>query len=720
MTYAELTALDLYPIVQTAEAWELLARNMDGDQARARRDVVGPLTYGWTGKDAEKAIFMLNVFADQMEAARIEAAANAAILREALQLISDAKLELTRIANEAHSQGLTLAADGRLTWTANSDAQNTSYQNAANGFAGRITAALQKAVDADVAAAGALLANVDWQGTKDAPKNDFNAGSLGSDGNADAARVATLIEKMNKPATLSEDEADALRAYLAQNAADVPFSTTLLTRIGPEGLSDASYNLAMSTALTGERNPKDLRVDDFKQTQALLGQTLATASPTLAKDSGWMQRFKEAGEKPRHTPQDAANSGSQNPATVYGYQSLAPLLANGKFDSSFLAQTSDGILAFEKKQGDPTVWTREPQPKYPVSALGDPARNLDPMNSVLDGFKNNPEAATSYFADRSEGAKQEGTKEDPDLTLGRERIDAIMERGGDARADSAGNALVAATTGPPGSPELAQQRVDALTNSVRSFAENGTPEPLRDSVVQMLSGNAESMNAALTQAGEGKGGTVPVPHGPLAEISRGDMTKVLSEVAADPADIETLKKVQEGYTYASLDQINARQDIPADVKARSIENVMESSSKAFGALDSVIAQDIRKAAEEAQANNEASNSRLGMWTGLLIDSASTIGGATAVAANPLIGVPVALGATYANAWVSDYLANAQESSDAAAQISDVYTNGAVYSEEVMAAWARAHPDAGVSEHTAINTAQDGFAVGDHNANNETG
>lgn len=60
---------------------------------------------------------MLNVFAAQMEAARIEASANAAILSEAQAELSACKVDLFAVLEEARSKGLGVRPDCGFSWT---------------------------------------------------------------------------------------------------------------------------------------------------------------------------------------------------------------------------------------------------------------------------------------------------------------------------------------------------------------------------------------------------------------------------------------------------------------------------------------------------------------------------------------------------------------------------------------------------------------------------
>ncbi|MEU8134899.1 hypothetical protein [Streptodolium elevatio] len=722
LTFQELADVDLTVIDSTAEGWERLAKAMTGDQERCLRDVIAPLDFGaWTGKDADTALKMLRVFAAQLEAARIEAAANAAILREAQTVLAECKLGMITALRDVQANGLTLKPDGSLSWSAPDDLADRQKSETAHQISARMTALLQKAVDADVLAATTLLANVNWNDAKGAPKNDFNAGSLGADPAADAQRTATLLAKLSKDGTLTASEADIVRTTLTQNAGNAEFSTTMLKQVGPEGLVKANLSLSQFQPVQSKNDP---RLEDFKQIQTLLGGHLATASPVLAKDNAWMAGYRAAGEQKF---QISAKDGSAM-TDVYGYQVFGTLLGQGTYDKDFLLTTAEDIRQFENKNGGSSVWgkTAAPQPQFPLNLNlngADPKSALDPMAGVLTGFKNNPDASTAYFDD-----KPDRLPDGREVTAtGEAKIKYLLENNSGspsvdaARQDTLGQALVSATTGPPGSPELAEQRVGILETTINTFAEKGTPEPLKDSVVDMLSGNAESLNAALTQArSEDKGPTMPIDHGPLAEISRGDMTKVLSEVASDPGNIETLKKVQEGYTYATLDQVNARADISPQDKATSLKDVMYSSSEAFGIMDSVVAQDIRATDENTKADGEKGNAQIAMWTGLAIDTTTTVVSASAVAANPVVGVPVTLGATYVNAWVGDFLGASNNSSDADARVSEVYTNGAAYSEGVMTTWAEQHPESGVSAHTANNQAHSGFASGDQSARNESG
>ncbi|WP_436774088.1 alpha/beta hydrolase [Yinghuangia sp. YIM S09857] len=214
LTPKDLADLDLSALESTAAAWEKLVQAMSGDESRCRRDVVAPLSTGtWVGKDAETALAHLNMFADQLEAARVEAAANASILRAAHTGLASCKADLMVVYGEAHAKGFTVKPDGGVGWQTDSDSQAASMKADATALADRIGRIVQRAVDSDAYAASTLLANVNWGGTKDAPMNSFNSGS----------RTAVGLAEGVNPAFIPKDPAavPAWWANLTQEQRDV-------------------------------------------------------------------------------------------------------------------------------------------------------------------------------------------------------------------------------------------------------------------------------------------------------------------------------------------------------------------------------------------------------------------------------------------------------------------------------------------------------------------
>ncbi|MYW00899.1 hypothetical protein [Streptomyces sp. SID3343] len=292
-----------------AAAWERLSGAMSGDKDTVDREVVAPLKNGgWESHDGRRAIQLIGYVGDQLEAIRAESGAMASIVREAAGELRAAQNDLRNALESARHAGIQRAPDGRLSWTAANDAQNSMLEAEAKDIDRRILAALQRATDADMVAANTMRKNVDF-----GPKGDFNVRSLGGDPTADAARAGDLLALLDK-GSLGDADLALLDTLLKQNVGNKAFDVQLMQLLGPERLMDATTNL--------EQLGKDGDPKKAGQTAGLiedrLRTALGTASADLAGDAEWMRRLKDAGREVETSP--------DGHTSVYGYQQLSQLL----------------------------------------------------------------------------------------------------------------------------------------------------------------------------------------------------------------------------------------------------------------------------------------------------------------------------------------------------------------------------------------------------------
>lgn len=661
LTIEDLDTCSPDAIDAVAASWEKLSAAMSGDEASVDRDVIGPLASGWVSEDGRNAIRLVGFVGDQLEAVRAESGAMASILREAAGKIRTAQNALRQALEEARINHLTRQTDGSFTWQASSDADNSNLKAIAEDLVKRIGAALQQASEADTLAALTMKANVD-----SGPTKDFNTRSLGADPIADAQRTADILSRLGSKDGLSATDLQELKLLGLDNTGNTLYQTQLIRDLGPDGLLTAT-RLTTPPWLVNGVGPEDL-----KYIQDTLRNSLSAASPELAKDKAWMDRLKEAG---RDVVVDPRNPLSGN--VTYGYQSLSVLIRDGAYDTDFLKTVGRDVLDYDKELLQRGIgWGTE-----------DPTR--DPVNGYLTALKNNPTAASQVFAG------EQGRKDLDYLANDRILTTGPTGWGPSARAhlDPLGAAIAVATkvgTDPTQMNSIVSNVVDVLGKDGSSALDQS--KPLRDGVTQMLVANPATLHAGLTQPLAGNQWGLTPPGFEPAPVARDHMVNVLNSLADDRKSMVALQHTEQFFTWQGLSAYGPPPDmaVPGAYAAwhDKVTAFAQSSAQAFGALDRVVGDEIRR--DQLGADGSFNST---------VHLVERIGGPVAAAAATFVHGPT-VGGVPTGEWIGDVLAIGvdkgsteianlfeQDTSDAASkQIAEAYTEHNLETWNTLLIW----------------------------------
>ncbi|MGC0414694.1 hypothetical protein [Embleya sp. AB8] len=562
--------------------WDTLSGQMQGVELRVGPELLMPVKGPkWQGFSAQLAGVRIGAVNKQLENAVVECRAIATILSHVNLDFRKLREELRGIDADAVAKKLVIAPDGSVTWppmsappgqeaTKEAGERYTAEQRAhAEEIGRRIADLLRRANDADERGAAALRA------TRGKDPTTFDSpDALGGGAEADAKRCSDLFTRLS---SLDAGELDLLRNLMQANSGDPNFAEALTRTMKPTGLYAATGLLAQLNARIAAGDKKDPRLADLKQLQTDLGNSLATASPRLVKDPAWMAEMTKAGRQFVRVGDGDAYPGR---ATVYGYQLLGTLLSHGTYDTTFLRQTADEVVAFEKGAGKPSIWstTLIPPPHFGLD-LSRPGSGYDPMTGVLTGMSRNPEAAKGFFGDG-------GPTRLDYLFKGRDPIsDHIGGQGEPTSFDALGNALQAATTGRiptggvglPDSPMLphddVMRRIAKDTVAYlggRSGLHGAVPGSMSDSVSNILSEYVDDTHRNLANDGRG-----------VRLFDDYDLVHTVKGMSENPEAFKALYNRELNYLAANL--VTAPSWDGARLEA-------EAGSGALGSLDEIRAQ----------------------------------------------------------------------------------------------------------------------------------
>ncbi|MDI2128200.1 hypothetical protein [Yinghuangia seranimata] len=457
---------------------------------------------------------------------------------------------------------------------------------------------------------------------------------------------------------LSPAERAELEALLKANEGNDLFAESVMTAICPTKLLSITKELEPETGIPGlqiGRQPRDQALID------LLGSTLASASPALANNQGWMNDLKQAGR------------GGQN-------GTFSQLLRNGEYDAKFLNDVGGDMIDLDR-----TTHT---------NALGSDNPAKDGIAGLMVALKNSPDAAAHFF---------EGD-------TGKDRIEYLVDgrlpkpphgQGSSSHMDALGQALVAGSVG-----RTDEHTVSVLENTVSVLADKGVADVLKGSVTQILAGNVESMHLGLTQESAQKN-TLGLPDpGTVANIPRSELKSVLGDLADSPGRIALLKEAEEGFAKITLDRITVGQPKnPADpVVMSQVNTFAHKFGEAVGVLDESVAQDVRDAAKERDETQGDKYTRYERWGNAAVSTAT----AYVVSRNPIGGVAIGAFGTSVSGFVSEVLqVNKPDSQDVVdAQVDRIYTTGIARGEDLVNVWSEYHPEYGGGPNTSVG---DGYA-----------
>ncbi|MFF7242372.1 hypothetical protein ACFZBU_00560 [Embleya sp. NPDC008237] len=656
---------------QAALTWERVGRVVSDLGERLAGDVTRQVSGAWRGGIAAPlAQREIGRSGEQFDAAGAEIHAVARTMSTAADRLRDLQRRLDGVLQEAAARKLAVSREtGAVTWGPLESAGGepatpeavVAYQaeraRAAADLTADITRILQEAARIDTETAAALRMNVGGD-----PK-DFNATPDRSIA-PDIAQATTLLRKPD----LDAAELEQLTTLLATYDGDEVFAEALVRDLGPERLLGAQTTLASWP--TGENS---------SMAQSLLGSTLATASPALAKEPDWMRRLLAAGRGTISGPTAGPFGRSGGP--IFGYQSLGVLLRSGVYDRSFLEQVGTDMLRMDKEGDRGKIWMRVLAPPgvspfagawaadgtIKLQGLGNEDLGYDPITGLMKALANNPDAASSFFATGGdERMRYLLTERDP-------AADSIArdESGKPWRSSvtATGDALVAATGGRPVTEEMAK----VFASSVHVLGEHVPPKSLAPEleagVVEMVGNNIQSVHATMSNPTDRR---QPI-HDPLfpgapdylAPVDRSDLARVISEIARNPGSMAELVEKESAFTGLGLRAIAEQH--PPGVTA---EGFLGDSAKVFGLFDAATAHNI---SIDQITGDKAANDKFALYT----KTAGSIFGGVVSLVGDNAGDVIERGVNIGVEWlVAKHQTDTSE--QARRQIAQVFGNGREY------------------------------------------
>ncbi|RKT19557.1 hypothetical protein BX285_4024 [Streptomyces sp. 1114.5] len=621
VTFNQLQQVDLGSLGSAAGDFETLVRNWDLTR-RMQNEVIGTVQQsGWHGDAAGLATAKLTWGRDQIHAAFEEASGVARTLRDAHDEITAAKKDLDTAVHNATADGLTVDGEGAVHWpppTTQEDKRDPEYAKSwkakAETAAKAIGDALDRATEADIAATNALGTDTG------SDSGTFNATPVGGIPEEEA-KEATYI--LGLGANAGDAQLQHLQSILDHHNGDPRFATSFYGKQDPATFL-AQYGAMAQSADYGGSSARSAAV---KGIQKDLGLTLATATdskqvPHVSDD--WETRLRAAGAKQIPVP-----AGADPAHSPYGYQILANVLRNGKYDAHFLDPIAEHVTQLTNE--NPMRWEAASKATYPFTELkfiGVPdkdgnIRGINPMSSILDALGHSPEAATKFFHDAPTTYNPDGTVKSTGgentylkmLTDSGSRSLLLDQqyppRPNPGTADpfdvtSLGHALEAATTGRAWDdvhgkfPQHTADMKSVMQQVVNRFGTGDGPDLLNGGQFANLNGSLGNMTANyigdVQDSLEGAGGTSKL-------LDQGAVTRLVGTLGRNPDAYAAIAAGQQAYTTAQIQDVFAHPELHKDM-AMAVENLAKPAGQVNGLITSAMVDEVynKHAASDAEYN----------------------------------------------------------------------------------------------------------------------
>lgn len=413
LTYHDVMTTDLSRLTTAAGKWDEMAAEIKKVEDRYK-DSVQKITLGpsWSGVSAQTAYTNFAATRYEYSAAQAEAKAIASLLRDAHNDFVRLKKNLESKRTEAIEAGMRISEGGVVSYDHErlTDAERSamrhdpdyaeSVRKAVKSWSDAIDACVKAVNDADQGVKIALDA-VTKDGYGD-PNDEtlgvgFNKHALGDVEAYEAQNVADIATRLNNGEKVSAADMAEFQRAVRDNHGDKAFSQTLLSSLGPDGLSKVTIQLN-DRAHDSDKKHKGLYLDIEKN----LANTLATATrvPGSVKDAPpgsdafkkWVK--SDEGTFYREWMEGLGKTGGKdydvetgNP--LYGYQTVVSLMRNAdtRFDDQFLYDMGDKLIRAEKQHpGIFEMWSD-----------GHAGIETDAIDGLLGVMSRNPDAATAFF-----------------------------------------------------------------------------------------------------------------------------------------------------------------------------------------------------------------------------------------------------------------------------------------------------------------------------------
>lgn len=282
---------------------------------------------------------------------------------------------------------------------------------------------------------------------------------------------------------ITPEKAKELNDLLKRNN-NPEFNKRLMQELGPQALIEDSARYSAAGSKLAESGDT-AGADTFKETQRLLGESLASASQNGGlKENDFTQKLMDQAAKP------LADDPIHN-----GYRALAPLLEHGQYDKSFLVPIAEHMTRLDAIT--PGVGLQNPYNPGSLPSLDNPyvidgnkSGTTNPLDTVMGALDRSPQAAADYFTgdNADHGQYKDANGKDLAAIKGNSanpNIDYALDHSGEASngysldVNRVGNALEAATTGLPADstattlPTRTQDMADVAQHLTHRFGGEG-------------------------------------------------------------------------------------------------------------------------------------------------------------------------------------------------------------------------------------------------------
>ncbi|ONK12695.1 hypothetical protein [Streptomyces sp. MP131-18] len=642
-TYAEIIEQD-FEILETA-ASELDAAS-DGfeDVAANYRSEVASLPGHeelWVGESAGAASFQFSATEQELDAAKAEARALAAVIRDGKAELVRLRGALEAVVADIRAEGFEVNGEGRVLldpeW-----ANDTEYERLTRDRGVR-----QGEVDRAVEAVGQADDSLHLALTQFMEANDgrragiFNGAAEDTADEVLAARAHELGGRLAAGEELSADERAELVRLLELEADDPEFARELLDGLGGAGFVDLAAQVG-GQVVGGEGDTRRdfVALQDHMRTLLATGTDVPSLEPGSMEHGQWarteqgllygrfMAELDEAGRAEYRvdglTGQD-----------VRGYQLLTSLMSSGEADYSqrLLHDLADNIRAAEDPSmgGDPDFWLQGSD-EAGVDGLDDTDLEwftVDPMDTMLGIMGDQPPIATSYLDPSGGNGRLEYLIDERDWSHMNMFVTPTQAVDVPTGQDGFGAALQAATTGVPAGERPVELRLTsgggAITemvfdkfsaNEAALIADGGQFQSLRPELARMTAAYMGDFQAQLSGLE-----ILPEAEGRVELGDRDAVAAFLGQLGRDQEAHGIITGAQQAYTTLAVDSAMTI-ELPSDVgREEAVSQAVAPGAQMAGVMSEARANAVF---EQGIAGDQEHNDRVGMiqdWTGVVLDQA---------------------------------------------------------------------------------------------------
>ncbi|MDT0445865.1 hypothetical protein [Streptomyces johnsoniae] len=640
-TYAEIIEQD-FEILETA-ASELDAAS-DGFEEVAvnyRSEVASLPGHEelWVGESAGAASFQFSATEQELDAAKAEARALAAVIRDGKAELVRLRGALEAVVADIRAEGFEVNGEGRVLldpeW-----ANDTEYERLTRDRGIR-QGEVDRAVEAVGQADDSLhLALTQFMETNDGRRAGiFNGAAEDTADEVLAARAHELGGRLAAGEELSADERAELVRLLELEADDPEFARELLDGLGGGGFVDLAAQVG-GQVVGGEGDTRRdfVALQDHMRTLLATGTAVPSLEPGSMEHGQWarteqglfytqfMAELDEAG-RAEHRVEGLTGQ------DVRGYQLLTSLMSSGEADYSqrLLHDLADNIRAAEDPSmgGDPDFWLQGSD-EAGVDGLDDTDLEwftVDPMDTMLGIMGDQPPIATSYLDPSGGNGRLEYLIDERDWSHMNMFVTPTQAVDVPTGQDGFGAALQAATTGVPAGERPVELRLTegggAITemvfdkfsaNEAALIADGGQFQSLRPELARMTAAYMGDFQAQLSGLE-----ILPQSEKPVELGERSDIVSFLGQLGRDQEAHGIITGAQQAFTAVSVDRALAT-ELPEGIgQEEAVVQAVAPGAQMAGIMSEARANAVF---EQGIAGDEEHNARMGLiqdWTGVVLD-----------------------------------------------------------------------------------------------------